>query len=59
MGLTLNAELWDADYLPISNWRSINVYLHTINDTDEGKRLLHTGVRAVYSDTLDPADLKE
>ncbi|MBQ9459631.1 MAG: hypothetical protein IJU66_06825 [Oscillospiraceae bacterium] len=59
MGLTLNAELWDADFLPISNWRSINVYLHTINDADEGRRLLRTGVRAVYSDTLDPADLME
>jgi glycerophosphoryl diester phosphodiesterase len=59
MGLTLNADLWDADYLPISNWRDIKVYLHTVNDVDEAKRLLRTGVRGVYSDTLDPADLKE
>ena len=58
MGLTLNVDVWKNDYLPISDWRNINVYLHTINNADTARRLLNSGVKAIYTDSLDPADLE-
>lgn len=57
MGLTLGVEVWDADYAPIADWWGVKVYVHTVNDADEAKGLLRTGVRAVYSDTLGPMDI--
>ena len=59
MGLTLNEELWDADYAPISNWRKILVFVHTVDDADQARRLLRNGVHAVYSDTLHQGGLDE
>ena len=59
MGLTLESSVWKSEYAPIANWRKINVYTHTINDADEARALLETGIKAVYSDELNPADLEE
>ena len=59
LGLTLNADVWDPDFYPIANWRELKVFVHTVNDADDARRLLRSGVSAVYSDTLDPADLEE
>lgn len=58
-GLTLSAELWNEEYAPIANWRGVKVCLHTVNDADEARRLLQTGVSAIYTDILIPADLEE
>ena len=58
MGLTLEASVWDPDYLPIASWRDLNVYTHTINDAREARELLREGIKAVYSDSLIPADLE-
>lgn len=57
LGLTLNAELWDSDYAPISNWRKILVFVHTVDDAEYAKRLIKSGVHAVYSDTLREGEL--
>ncbi len=59
LGLTLNAEVWDPDFYPIANWRELKVFVHTVNDAGDARRLLRSGVSAVYSDTLDPADLED
>lgn len=58
MGLTLSGKLWDSSYARIADELEIKVYVHTINDVGEAKRYLRTGVRAVYSDTLVPADME-
>ena len=59
MGIALWQEWWDADYLPIADWRHIKVFIHTVNSPDEARRLLRGGVSGIYSDTLVPADLEE
>ncbi len=59
LGLTMNVDVWDPDFYPIANWRELKVFVHTVNDADDAQRLLRSGVSAVYSDTLDPADLEE
>ena len=59
IGLTIAYEAWDDDYMPVANWQSVNVYIHTINTVRTAKRLLRDGVCAVYTDELLPADLAE
>ena len=58
MGLTLDVEVWVPDYVLISNWHGVNVYAHTINTAEETHKLLHTGIKAVYTDFLNPSDLE-
>lgn len=58
MGLTLNARLWDPDYAAIADAQGIKVYIHTVNDAETARYYLRTGIRAVYSDTLVPADME-
>lgn len=58
MGLTLSEVLWNPDYAPIAEWRGVKVYTHTVNDAEDAKRLLESGISAVYTDTLIPADLE-
>ncbi len=59
LGLTISYDVWDDDYMPVADWQSVNVYIHTINTTRTAKRLLKSGVRAVYTDKLLPADLTD
>lgn len=56
-GLTLWDYWWDPDYATIADWHHIKVYTHTVNDAEEAHRLINSGISAVYTDTLDPADL--
>ncbi len=57
LGVTMDATVWDPDYAPIANWRGVHVSVHTVNDADTAKKLLRTGVKTIYTDTLTPADL--
>ncbi len=59
LGLTIGYDNWDADYMPVADWQSVNVYIHTINTTRTARQLFKQGVRAVYSDRLLPADLTD
>ena len=56
-GLTLWDYWWDPDYAAIADWHHVKVYAHTVNDADKARRLIDSGVSAVYTDVLDPADL--
>ena len=58
IGLTLNEVLWDPDYAPIASWRNVRVCLHTVNDASDARQLLDSGVNAIYTDILIPADLE-
>ena len=59
MGIALWQEWWDADYLPIADWRHIKVFVHTVNSASAARRLLRGGVTGIYSDTLTPAEIEE
>jgi glycerophosphoryl diester phosphodiesterase len=59
MGLTMWYYYWDEAYAPIAQEYGITVYTHTVNDLDLAQQLLDTGVSAVYTDTITPADLGE
>lgn len=59
LGLTLDAEVWDDAYTPVADWQSVKVYVHTVNDVGEAKKLLRSGVDAVYTDSLLPADMED
>ena len=56
-GLTLWDYWWHSDYATIADWHHVNVYAHTVNDAEKAKRLINSGVSAVYTDALAPADL--
>ncbi len=57
--ITMWDFLWDEDWRPIADYRDLKVYVHTVNDPDTARRLLQSGISAVYTDTLLPADLEE
>ncbi|MBR3559994.1 MAG: hypothetical protein IKN81_00430 [Oscillospiraceae bacterium] len=57
LGLTLSEEIWDESYLSIAEAHHTNVYIHTINDAEYADKLLQSGVKAIYTDYLDPKDL--
>lgn len=59
MGLTINETVWNPDYIKISDAGKINVYLHTVNDPAQVKRLLNGGVKAIYTDFLNPKDVED
>lgn len=58
MGIAMWDSWWDPDYAPIADWRDVKVYAHTVNDTQKAKSLLRSGIRAVYTDTITPADME-
>lgn len=49
--------LYDEAFLPIMERYHIQVYVHTVNDSDAAASLLRRGVSGVYSDRIDPAAL--
>ena len=58
-GITLWDYLWDPDYYDVADWHHVKVYAHTVNNATSAKRLIRTGISAVYSDILDPAEVEE
>lgn len=54
MGIGLADTIWDTDYAPIAEWRSLLVFAYTVNDRDRAEWLLRNGVSGVYTDFLTP-----
>lgn len=57
MGITMWDYWWDEDYVPIAQEYGVQVFTHTVNDSQEALTLLSSGISAVYTDTLVPGDL--
>ena len=58
-GITMWDTWWDGAYAPIAARCGIQVYTHTVNDSQQALALLESGVAAVYTDDLTPAALEE
>lgn len=56
-GLTMPEGWWDPAYAAIAREYGVRVYVHTVNNLDDAKRFLSSGVDGVYTDYLTPADL--
>lgn len=56
-GLTLWDYWWDPDYRIIADWHNVKIYAHTVNDPDTARRLINSGVSAVYTDKLESVNL--
>lgn len=57
MGITMWDYWWREPYAAIASGSGLKVYTHTVNDADEARSLLDSGVSGVYTDELTPADL--
>ena len=58
-GIAMWFYWWDPSYKAIADWHNIRVFAHTVNDPGQAAALLQSGIDAVYTDSLDPADLKK
>lgn len=58
-GITMWDTWWDGAYASIAARCGIQVYTHTVNDSQQALALLESGVAAVYTDDLTPAALEE
>lgn len=51
-GVTMWADWWDPAYAPIAQTFGVRVYAHTVNDPEQARQLLDSGISAVYTDSL-------
>ncbi len=57
LGVTMWDYWWDPSYAPIAGEYGIRAFAHTVNDPEEARSLLDSGISAVYTDTLAPGVL--
>lgn len=55
-GITMWDSWWRSEYKAIAEEYGIRVYVHTVNDIESAKKLIASGVDAVYTDSIVPAD---
>ena len=58
LGITMARELWSGVYAEIAAEYGISVYTHTVNDLEQAKALLSSGVSGIYTDRLIPGDFE-
>lgn len=57
LGITMWDYWWNEAYSPIAQEYGLRVFAHTVNDAQEARSLLASGISAVYTDSLTPGDL--
>ena len=57
-GIVMWHFLYTPDLFPILEGSGIQVWLHTVNDPDQASRYLAEGAQGVFSDRIDPAEVK-
>ena len=57
MAITMGASLWSAEYAPLAEQYGLRIYTHTVNDPEQARALLASGVAGVYTDILTPDSL--
>lgn len=57
IGITMGEQQWDPAYAGIAQEYGLAVYTHTVNDLEQARTLLESGVSGVYTDFLTPASL--
>lgn len=57
-GITMDASLWKSAYAEVAREYGIPIYVHTVNDREQARGLLESGVAGVYSDNLTPDSLE-
>ena len=55
-GITMWDYWWKPAYAAIAAEYGIHVYVHTVNDVENSKTLLESGIDAIYTDNMVPAD---
>ena len=56
-GITMWDYLWRPDFLPTAEEYDLLVFTHTVNDPERAMEVLESGVSAVYTDFLTPAEI--
>ena len=54
--ITMWAHLANEQVLQIAKESGIEIYVHTVNDLDQAKKLRAIGVKGFYTDFLAPSD---
>ncbi len=55
-GITMWSDWWKADFAPVAEEYDLAVYVHTVNDAEQARALVESGVCGIYTDSLVPTD---
>ncbi len=56
-GITMWSDWWKADFAPVAEQYDLAVYVHTVNDAEQARALVASGVCGIYTDELIPTHL--
>ena len=57
-GVTMWSYWWKEEFAPVAQQSGLSVYVHTVNDREQAKSLIASGVSGVYTDEIVPDDLR-
>ena len=52
-----SSYLYNQDIKEVAQKYNIDIYVHTVNDVKEAKKLIANGVRGIYTDSIGRNDL--
>lgn len=58
-GITMWSYWWRETFAPIAQEHGLSVYVHTVNDVTAAMELIESGVSAIYTDEIVPADFEK
>lgn len=56
-GITMWDRWWRTAFAPVAEEYGVRVFTHTVNDPEQARTLLGSGVSGIYTDSLVPDDL--
>lgn len=54
-GITMWDYWWNPSYEAIAEEYGVHVYVHTVNDVEQSKKLFSSGIDAIYTDSMVPS----
>ncbi len=55
-GITMWSDWWNTEFAPVAEEYGLAVYVHTVNDAEQARALVESGVCGIYTDSLIPTD---
>ena len=57
-GVTMWSYWWKEAFAPIAQQHGLSIYVHTVNDREQARALIESGVSGIYTDEIIPEDLE-
>ncbi len=57
-GVAMWSDWWSEEFAPVAQRHGLAVYVHTVNDREQARALIESGVSGVYTDEIIPDELR-